>query len=113
MLLKLVAVCPCIVIVSPFIFVSCVDKPNVLVPVVDVLVPKFIEFIGSIIWDVKAKVPVPLGIVWVLIVERFIIAPLLKLLVPFAVNSALLLIKLTFPPFADNIKSFPDITLET
>ena len=50
---------------------------------------------------------------WVLIVERFIIAPLLKLLVPFAVNSALLLIKLTFPPFADNIKSFPDITLET
>ena len=82
-------------------------------PVVDVLVPKFIEFIGSIIWDVKAKVPVPLGIVWVLIVERFVIIPLLKSLVPLALNSVSVLLNLTFPPFADNLKSFPDITLET
>ena len=113
MLLKLVAVCPCIVIVSPFIFVFSVDKPNVLVPVVDVFVPKLIEFIGSIIWLVKAKVPVPLGMVWVLSVERFVITPLLKLLVPLALNSVSVLSNLIFPAFADNLKSFPDITLET
>ena len=113
MLLTLVEVWPCIVITSPFTFVLYDALPNVLDPPVAEFVPKFILTIGSIIWLVKAKVPVPLGMVWVLSVERFVIVPLLKSFVPLALNSVSVLSNLIFPAFADNLKSFPDIILET